>query len=141
MHYQTTEEIEKLKEEALSLGIAEDEFDCTKYLDLLPLYVEQDKSVLLQLTEAIHLIQSIFMWRFCIRQTQGQYWLKISGQGYDNDYTLITITPKTEYIDCYENLQEFYTSFLTLDIYHPSHKNDIIRGLNIIFEVISESGC
>ena len=91
-----------------------------------------------ELTNAFHLLQAVFMWRVVIRLSKGQFWVK-SNLDYEQNTVLNPIPKSRNYQQLATNLLFLYNQFQELENYHPSHLDDIRRGINCIFEIIDSA--
>jgi hypothetical protein len=89
-----------------------------------------------RLTNAIHLLQHVLMWRVIIRLNEGQFWTRFN-QPYDNNSVLSIPPHSQQYADFIQGLMLFYMGVQGLDPYHPSMLDDARRGINEIFEIIA----
>ena len=89
-----------------------------------------------EIINAIHLIQCVFMWRVVIRLSRGEFWVK-SDLPYENNVELIRSSSE-KYSDIVLYYHSLEKNFQNLEPYHPSHLDDIRRGINQIFEVINK---
>jgi hypothetical protein len=75
------------------------------------------------------------MWRAMIRLNDGKFWVKFN-LPYEN-FASLSETPKNQkYKKVIDSLIEIYEEFQKLEPYHPSHLDDITRGINELFEII-----
>ena len=104
--------------------------------ELLKLPEFKDKEV--DISNAIHLIQAIFMARTMIRLTEGKFWVKYD-LPYENNFEL-NDPPKIEkYNHIIDSYLQFYKEFQILEPYHPYHLDDIKRALNALWDIILQN--
>jgi hypothetical protein len=90
-----------------------------------------------EITNAIHLIQLVFMWRAMIRLNNGEFWVKFQ-LPYERHEALRAQTINSQYQTIIRDLLKIYDDFQLLDNYHPSHLDDITRGINQLFDIINK---
>lgn len=90
-----------------------------------------------EVTNALHLLQTVFMWRVIIRLNKGNFWVRYN-LPYET-YCKLKPLPKSEkYRKVVNDLLKFREKFINLEPYHPSHLDDVTRGINSLFDLIKE---
>jgi hypothetical protein len=90
-----------------------------------------------EITNSIHLIQMVFMWRAMIRLNDGKFWVRFN-LPYENFANLGEIPKNQKCKKIVESLLEIHSKFQKLEPYHPSHLDDITRGINQLFGIINQ---
>jgi hypothetical protein len=75
------------------------------------------------------------MWRAMIRINNGEFWVKFQ-LPYEHFETLKAQPTNSQYTEIINDLFKIYTDFQILDAYHPSHLDDITRGINQLVDII-----
>ena len=84
-----------------------------------------------EISNAIHLIQVIFMWRSMIRLSEGKFWVKYD-LPYENNFNLNDPPKNEKYKHIVDSYLQFYKEFQNLEPYHPYHLDDVKRALNLL---------
>lgn len=111
-------------------GMSDEEFLICEKIDYSPLFDKNNLSEKYELTNAFHLIQSVFIARICIRLTGGIYWVKFNSDYESNEPDFVATECKlTIHKNSMIQLIEIKNLFLALEPYHPSHRDDILRSI------------
>ena len=120
-------------------GLTEQELQVYDLLDYRLLKLPKFKKYEVEISNAIHIVQAIFMQRTMVRLTEGKFWVKYNLPPENNFPLKKFIIPK-EYQDIKKSYLNFLEEFKKLELYHPYHHDDVRRAINSIFEIINLVG-